>query len=117
MLVPKTSKECVKDIQRGGLSFRQKDPDKASSLIDNQEVRRETVARGNNAVGFLVGTREIRCGGAHETKIHVETSLCISGTFGRLLSSLFLDACLLFPVDETKRMVLETGGNASDVAR
>ena len=42
MLVPKTSKECVKDIQRGGLSFRQKDPDKASSLIDNQEVRRTT---------------------------------------------------------------------------
>jgi hypothetical protein len=107
----------IEDIQWGGFRFCQKDPDKKSGLIDNQEVRRESIVRGNNAVGFLVGTREIRCGGAHETKIHVETPLCLSGTFGSPLSSLFLDACLLFPVDEAKGMVLETGENANDIAR
>jgi len=69
-------------------------------------------------VGFLVGTREIRCGGAHKTKTHVVTPLsCLSGMFGRTLSSLFLDVCFLFPANEAKRVVLETGRNASDVAR
>ncbi len=37
--------------------------------------------------------------------------------FRRTLSSLFLDACLLFLVDEAEWMILETGGGASDVAR
>jgi hypothetical protein len=117
MLMPKTSKEGVENIQRGGFRFRQKDPDKTSGLINNQEVRRESIVRGNNTVGVLVETRKIRCGGVHETKIHVEAPLSLNGTFGRPLSSLFLYASLLFPIDKTKRVILETRRNASDVAR
>ena len=53
----------------------------------------------------------------HKTKIHEVSPLGLGGAFRRTLSSLFLDACLLFPVDEAEWMILETGGNASDVAR
>jgi len=38
MFMPKTSKEVVEDIQRGGFQFCQTNPDKTSGLIDNQEI-------------------------------------------------------------------------------
>ncbi len=91
MFMPKTSKEGVEDIQRRGFRFRQEDPDKASGLIDNEEIRCEAIVLVDNVVGFLVRTREIRCGGAHKAKIHVVPPLCLSGVFDRTLSSLFLD--------------------------
>jgi hypothetical protein len=109
--------ESPNNVEGGILRFCEEHPCIPICLVNDEEVQGVTIIRTDHPISRFVRTGVVHGGGAHEAKVHLETTFFFGSTNQRGLCRELFDQSLLLMVNVMEWVIAKRGGNSGDATR